>query len=102
MIDWQNILYNGFWIVGISGLLALWSVARWEAISYHVKLSAIFQKPTYQKLLNFSGLIFSIGIILTSVNTIEKALSLLAATYFFASLFKPFLIFQKIIHILRK
>jgi predicted MFS family arabinose efflux permease len=61
MIDWDAVVANAIWIFACSGILAVFSVALFDARSEHVKLASTFQKPAYNVLLNLGGCLFCLG-----------------------------------------
>lgn len=66
MIDWGNLAANALWILGCAAALAGLGYASWQASIYHTKMSVQLSRPSFQSALCFAGLLFSLGMALTS------------------------------------
>jgi hypothetical protein len=82
MIDWYNLVSNSFWIIGLATALATISFASWQASINHEKFKVVIGQPPIQVALNLAGVLFCIGLALTSTKTYEIILwSILAAAF---------------------
>lgn len=82
LIDWNALFSNFVWILAVAWLLAIVSMARWEAIQKGSKTSAQLNQPKYQIQLNLGGLLFCLGLGLVADKTWEMVLWFLLSVVF--------------------
>ena len=66
MINWLNFLSNSIWILAIAFALAVFSIAYWEAQTGGKKLRALLGQYRYAFSLILAGVVFCLGMALTS------------------------------------
>lgn len=66
MIDWLNLLSNSIWIISIAFALAIVSIAYYQSQQREEKLRQVLKTPKYILILNISGVVFCLGMALTS------------------------------------
>lgn len=66
MINWWNLITNSIWIIAIAFALAVFSIAYWETQTGGEKLRALFSEYRYAFPLILAGVVFCLGMALTS------------------------------------
>ncbi len=82
LIDWNALFSNFLWIIALAWLLAVISMARWEAHQLDRKLGSQLEQPKHQLRLNLGGLVFCLGLGLVADKTWEMLLWILLAIVF--------------------
>lgn len=67
MINWQSVVGNGFWIVGLAIMLAGLSYTYWRAGQLDHPLRRELSEPTFQRLAVSGMLLVGIGLAITAV-----------------------------------
>jgi len=73
VIDWVSVLFNSFWIVGLSILLADFSYHHWLAGVEGRRLKEQLETLSFQRFFWISFVFVSIGLAGTSARTWETA-----------------------------
>ncbi len=71
VINWQSVIINSFWIVGLAILLAAFSYHYWLANEENRRLRDQLNHPTFQRLYWLSFVFVGIGLAGTSQKTWE-------------------------------
>jgi len=95
MIDWFNLFANSLWILGCALAFSTLSYASWKASINQQKLRILLNALEYQRAFNFSGILFCIGLALTSERLFETILWGILAILFFISLTLTWKVSQK-------
>lgn len=66
MINWYNLFANSLWILALALALATLSHARWQARRNSERLKDQLDHPRWGIPLNLSGVLFCLGLALTS------------------------------------
>jgi phosphatidylglycerophosphate synthase len=66
MINWWNLITNSIWILALSLALAVVGIAYYQAQREGEKLRQVLKTPKYTLTLNISGVVFCLGMALTS------------------------------------
>ena len=66
LIDWGNVFGNSLWILGCAVALATLSYQSWQASTRREKISSTLKKPGAQLAMNLAGLLFCLGLGVTS------------------------------------
>ncbi|MFN2135679.1 MAG: hypothetical protein ACK2UK_06980 [Candidatus Promineifilaceae bacterium] len=74
MINWQSVLFNSFWIFGLSLLLAAASYAIWSASESGRSMRDQFSSPGFLRFFWASSFLVAIGLAGTSGQTWETLL----------------------------
>jgi hypothetical protein len=82
LIDWNALFSNFLWILALAWLLAVVSMARWQAHELGIKLGKLLDEPKHQVRLNLGGLVFCLGLGLVADKTWEMALWILLSIIF--------------------
>jgi hypothetical protein len=86
MIDWISLLGNALWILGCALALSILSYASWQASLQGIKLSVLLGHPGIVRYLLIAGLLFCLGLTLTSNALIEQILWVILASLFLISI----------------
>lgn len=86
MINWNSLLSNTIWIISLSWLLAVLSMAYWSAQTNNRKFSQELDRPNRQVQLNLGGMLFCIGLALVSDQTWQMIVLFALAFLFFIQL----------------
>ncbi len=65
MIDVWGVLFNVLWILGLSTLLAVWSIASYEASRTHRKTRQVLDTLNYALAVDVGLLLFLLGMVTT-------------------------------------
>ncbi|MEJ2748582.1 MAG: hypothetical protein P8183_11850 [Anaerolineae bacterium] len=71
VINWQSVIVNSFWILGLAILLAAFSYHYWLANEESRRLRDQLNQPTFQRLYWLSFVFVGIGLAGTSQKTWE-------------------------------
>lgn len=71
VINWQSVIVNSFWVMGLALLLAAFSYHVWLAHEQSRRLRDQFNHPTFQRLYWLSFVFVGIGLAGTSQKTWE-------------------------------
>jgi hypothetical protein len=82
MIDWYNLFANALWNFALALALATIGYARWGAKSRGLKLGNLLNLPAWQLPLNLAGVLFCVGLGLTSDPVWEQILWLVLGALF--------------------
>ena len=82
LIDWNGLFSNFLWMLALGWLLAIVSMARWEAYQKGTKTGKQLARPGYQIQLNLGGLLFCLGLGLVADKTWEMVLWFLLSIVF--------------------
>ena len=74
MINWQSVIFNSFWILGLAILLAAFSYHYWEATQNGRSLRAQLGQPAFLRFFWLAIFLVSIGLIGTSQQLWEMAI----------------------------
>ena len=74
MINWQSVISNTLWILGLAILLSALSYHYWLAHSKHRRLRRQLQSPGFQTLFWLGLFCFAAGLVGTSTQLWEAAL----------------------------
>jgi hypothetical protein len=91
MINWQSVIFNTFWILGLAIMLAAFSYHYWLAGQENRKLRLQLNEPGFLKPTWFGLGLIAIGLAGTSRQTWETiiwAVLALVALFLFISLFR--------------
>jgi hypothetical protein len=66
MIDWLNVLFNSIWILGAAIALAVLSIAYYQSQRVGEKLGKTLSRSGFSLYLNIAGILFALGMALTS------------------------------------
>lgn len=77
MIDWLSVLFNSFWILGLSLLVAALSYHYWLARETERRLRTQFNQPSFLRVFWTSLALIGIGLAGTSQTTWETAVWIL-------------------------
>jgi hypothetical protein len=86
MINWIGLGGNALWIIGCALALAVFSHAHWSASLHGVCLRQQLLATQSQIALSAAGLLFCLGLGITSDRTLETALWLLLSLAFLVQL----------------
>ncbi len=86
MINWQSVIFNSFWIVGLATLLAALSYNIWQAEQDGLQLRRQLNGLSFQRALWLSIMLITIGLAGTSQATWETILWSVLSLIAFASL----------------
>jgi hypothetical protein len=86
MIDWFGLFANSLWIFACALALSTLSYGSWKASINKTKLRIYLNGLEYQRAFNFSGILFCIGLALTSDRLLETILWGILAALFLISL----------------
>ncbi len=86
MINWNSLLSNTIWVISLSWLLAVLSMAYWSAQTNQRKLGQELDRPNRQVQLNLGGMLFCIGLALVSDQTWQMIVLFALAFLFFIQL----------------
>lgn len=64
MIDWLNVLYHLFWVLGLVVLLATFSLAHWQADRQEKSLRQGLSEPPCRLAVAVSMTLFALGLML--------------------------------------
>ncbi|MBI1877581.1 MAG: hypothetical protein HYR94_05015 [Chloroflexi bacterium] len=64
MIDWLNVLYHLFWVLGLAVLLATFSLAHWQADGQQKSLRQSLSEPLCRLAVAVSIILFALGLML--------------------------------------
>jgi hypothetical protein len=82
MIDWWGFFYNSLWVVGLTVVLAVFSMASYQARVEGVRLWRRLSAPRLQAPFNLGMALFCLGLVLTSRSWWEQAVFSLLALLF--------------------
>ena len=82
LINWNALFSNFLWVLALGWLLAVVSMARWEAQQNGSKLGKQLDLPKYQLRLNLGGLFFCLGLGLVADKTWEMVLWIILSIVF--------------------
>jgi len=68
MIDWWGVIANAIWILGCSLALAALSYAYWGAYVCRSRLRMLLRRPKMQLAIDWAGMLFCLGMLLTSAS----------------------------------
>lgn len=88
MIDWQSVLFNSLWMVGLAVLLAAFGYAYWAASYLKRPLRVQLGSPGFLRAFWLSMVFFCVGLAGTSVRLWETILWGLLALFSVFSLAK--------------
>jgi hypothetical protein len=74
MINWQSVIFNSFWILGLAVLLAAFSYHYWEANQQGQSLREQLSQASFLRFFWLAILLVSIGLIGTSQQIWEMAI----------------------------
>ena len=74
VINWQSVIINSFWIIGLALLLAAFSYHFWAAQKQKRRLRDQLNHPTFQQLYWLSFVFIGIGLSGTSRRTWEMVI----------------------------
>jgi hypothetical protein len=86
MINWISLGGNALWITGCAVALAVLSHAQWAASLHGIRLRQQIQNAPNQRALSAAGILFCLGLGVTSDRTLETALWLLLSLTFLVQL----------------
>jgi hypothetical protein len=66
MLPWFPLFANTLWVLALALLLATLSYGAYVASLRHARLGSVLALPPYQASLNLAGLLFCLGLALTS------------------------------------
>ncbi len=92
MINWQSVIFNSFWILGLSVLLAAISFQHWTASQNERSLRQQLGEPGFLRFFWLAVLLFAIGLAGTSQELYERILWIclaVAALLYFLRLSRP-------------
>jgi len=95
MIDWLNLLFNSIWIIGIALALAVFSIAYYQAQLGKVKIGSILGAPKFVLPLHLAGVLFSLGMALTSSRWWEILLWIVLMGWFVYEGYKIIILIRK-------
>ncbi|MGC8839141.1 MAG: hypothetical protein ACP5UM_12065 [Anaerolineae bacterium] len=73
-MDWVGALEHAVWVLGLSLLLAAWSLASWEARQGGGRTLAVLERPGYMAAASAGLALFALGLALTAGRIWERAL----------------------------
>jgi hypothetical protein len=79
MIDWLNLTFNALWIVALGLVVAVLSFASWEAKAGGERMRVVLARPRWEYSLNLAGILFCLGLAVTSILIWKQVLWLLLA-----------------------
>ena len=88
MIDWLGLVGNSFWILGCALALSTLSFASWQASLNKERLRIQLNKLGYQIAFHIAGVLFCVGLAITSDNLVERLLWVILAGLFIISLLR--------------
>jgi len=74
MINWQSVIFNSFWILGLSVLLAAFSYHYWDASQHGRSLRVQLSQTAFLRFFWLAIFLVSIGLIGTSQQIWEMIL----------------------------
>lgn len=86
LINWNSLISNSIWVISLSWLLAVLSMAYWSAQTNQRKLGQELDRPNRQVQLNLGGMLFCIGLALVSDQTWQMIVLFALAFLFFIQL----------------
>ena len=81
VINWQSVIVNSFWIMGLALLLAAFSYHYWLAHETKVSLRDQLNQPAFQQWFWLSFVFIGIGLAGTSAKSWEMIVWILFALY---------------------
>ena len=72
LIDWWNLVANALWIFALALALAAFSWAGWRGVEQGAGLRRGLTETGVQRALRSAGLLFSLGLALTSAFPLER------------------------------
>ena len=89
MINWQSVIFNSFWITGLSVLLAAFSYHTWAATEYGRSLRVQLAEPAFLRFFWLAACLIGVGLAGTSSQLWEMliwgGMALVALVFFVAS-----------------
>lgn len=73
MINWQSVIFNSFWILGLALLLAAFSYHYWDATQHGRSLRTQLSQANFLRFFWLAIFLVSIGLIGTSQQVWEMA-----------------------------
>jgi len=84
MIDWLNIFFNLFWIVGLAIIVAAFSYSDWQATGQRLKLRQLLKRPSFQLPLSLGLTLISLSLALLTPVWWERLIWLIFVSIFTA------------------
>lgn len=88
VINWQSVIVNSFWIMGLAILLAAFSYHYWAANEEKRRLRNQLSQPAFQQWYWLGFVFIGIGLIGTSQKTWEMAIWAIFTLFSIVNLFK--------------
>jgi len=66
MIDWLSVLFNIIWILGAALATAVFGITYYQVRSGRERVTQILKAPGFAYVLNMAGILFCLGMALTS------------------------------------
>lgn len=82
MIDWLGLFKNSLWVIGLAVLLSAISLARYQAVTEHLRFRDCWETAGIQRGLNVGSVLVCAGLALTAERGWEKGLWIVFGVYF--------------------
>jgi hypothetical protein len=82
MIDWLQVLFNLFWLIGLALILAAFSYTSWLAYTRAVRTGRLLGSPTFQLPFSIGPSLVSLGLVFLGRGWLERGLWAVLAVLF--------------------